>query len=80
MPPANQPRVMSEAVFHKNFGAHALFVTYVLLTVHLSIILVNDQLDAQLFFRICLFQVSTHVLIIRRINCINMTFGICHCI
>jgi hypothetical protein len=24
-----------------------------------SIILVNDQLEAQLFFRICLFQIST---------------------
>jgi len=32
---------------------------YVLLTVHLGIILVNDQLDAQFFFRICLFQIST---------------------
>jgi hypothetical protein len=26
---------------------------------HLGIILVNDQLDAQFFFRICLFQIST---------------------
>jgi len=32
---------------------------YVLLTVHLGIILVNNQLDAQLFFWICLFQLST---------------------
>jgi len=32
---------------------------YVLLTVHLGIILVNDQLDAQFFFRICLSQIST---------------------
>jgi hypothetical protein len=31
---------------------------YVLLTVHLGIILVNDQLDAQFFFLICLFQSS----------------------
>jgi hypothetical protein len=29
------------------------------LTVHLSIILVNDQLDAQFPFSICLFQFST---------------------
>jgi len=29
---------------------------YVLLTVHLGSILVNNQLDAQLFFRIYLFQ------------------------
>jgi hypothetical protein len=32
---------------------------YVLLTVHLGIILVNDQRDAQFLFRICLFQIST---------------------
>jgi len=30
-----------------------------LLTVQLGIILVSDQLDAQLFFRICLFKIST---------------------
>jgi hypothetical protein len=29
---------------------------YVLLTVHLGIIPVNDQLDAQFFFLICLFK------------------------
>jgi hypothetical protein len=32
---------------------------YVLLTAHLGIILVNNQLDAQFFFLICLFQFST---------------------
>jgi hypothetical protein len=32
---------------------------YVFLTVHLGVILVNDQLDAQFFFLICLFQSST---------------------
>jgi hypothetical protein len=32
---------------------------YVLLTVHLGIILVNDKLDAEFFFLICLFQSST---------------------
>jgi hypothetical protein len=31
----------------------------VLLTVHLGIILVNDQLDAQFFFLLCLFQSCT---------------------
>jgi hypothetical protein len=33
---------------------------YVLSTVHLGIILVNDQLDAQFFFLISLFQSSTY--------------------
>ena len=47
-------------------------------------ILVNDQLDAQ-FFSICFYlnslKVSSNlVLIIRRINCINTTSGICHSI
>jgi hypothetical protein len=32
---------------------------YVSLTVHLGIILVEDQLDAQFFFLICLFEFST---------------------
>jgi hypothetical protein len=32
---------------------------YVLFTVHLGIILVNDHLDAQFFFLLCLFQSST---------------------
>jgi hypothetical protein len=55
---------------------------YVLLTVHLSIILVNDQLDAQFFF-LCVYFNSLHVssnlvLIIRRINCINTITGMCH--
>jgi len=43
-----------------------------------SIILVNNQLDAQFFFCIYIFSNSLHVsstpvLIIRGINCINMT-------
>ena len=68
--------------------SHPLHIAYgktkfeVLLTVHLAIILVNDQLDAQFIFRICnsktLHVSSTHVLIIRRINCISTTSGICH--
>jgi hypothetical protein len=56
---------------------------YVLLTArHLGIIFVNNQLDAQFFFMyvyFCSLHVSgSHVPIIRRINCINTTSGICH--
>jgi len=55
---------------------------YVSLTVHLDIIFVNNQLDAQIFFMYVYFYSlhvsNAHVLIIRRINCINMTSGICH--
>jgi len=55
---------------------------YVLLTVHLGTIFVNNQLDAQLFFMYVYFyslHVSgSHVPIIRRINCINTISGICH--
>jgi len=39
--------------------------SFVLLTAHLGIILVNNQLDVQFF--LCMF-----------INCINTTSGICH--
>jgi hypothetical protein len=46
------------------------------------LILANDQLDAQFFF-LYVYYNSLHVssnlvLIIRRINCINTTSGICH--
>ena len=55
---------------------------YFLPTVHLSIILVNKQLYAQFFFVYVCFNslhvLSAHVLLIRRISCIN-TSGICHC-
>jgi hypothetical protein len=55
---------------------------YVSLTMHLGIILINNQLDAQFLFAYvyftCLHVSRTHVLIISRINCINMTLGICH--
>ena len=52
---------------------------YVLLTVHLGIILINNQLDAQ-FFSVCVYFDTLHVSsssvpIIRRINCINATSG-----
>ena len=57
---------------------------YVLLTVHLGIILVNNQLDAQFFFLYVYFNslhvTSTPVLIIRRINCINTTSGMSLCV
>jgi hypothetical protein len=36
-----------------------MFVFYVLLTVHLGMILVNNQRDAQFFFLMCLLQFST---------------------
>ena len=54
---------------------------YVLLTVHLSIILDNDQRDAHLlYFTIYLLHSSTcsehYMLIIRRVNCIDATSGI----
>jgi len=62
---------------------HSL-IFYVLLTVNLGIILVNNQLDAQLFFIYVYFDTlhvsSNYVLIIRRINSMNTTSGICHCI
>ena len=53
---------------------------YVLLTVHLVIIFVNNQFDAQFFFMYVyfysLYVSDSHVSIIRRINCINTTSGI----
>jgi hypothetical protein len=61
---------------------YSLVKFYVLLTVHLGTIFVNDQLDEQLFFMYVYFyslRVSgSHVPNIRRINCINTTSGICH--
>jgi hypothetical protein len=55
---------------------------YVLLTVHLGIIFVINQPDAQLFFMyvyFCSLRVSgSHVPIMRKINCISTTAGICH--
>ena len=55
---------------------------YVLLTVHVGIILFNDQLDAQFFFVYVYFNSlhvsSIQVLIIRRFSCISTISGICH--
>jgi hypothetical protein len=55
---------------------------YILLTVQLSMIIVNDKLDAQVLFLYIYFN-SVHVssklvLIVRRLNCINTTSGMCH--
>jgi len=36
-----------------------IYEFYVLLTLHLGAVLVNNQLDAQFFYHICLFQFST---------------------
>jgi len=57
------------------------FFFNVLLTVHLSIILDNDQRDTHLlYFTVRLFHSSTcfkhYMLIIRRLNCIDATSGI----
>ena len=55
---------------------------FVLLTVRLGIILVNNQLDAHLFSVYVYFETlhvsRNHLLIIRRLNCINTTSGIYH--
>jgi len=64
--PFRLPHVL-EFLYYAAFQEHTLCICtwlndvlffYVLLTVHLSIILLNDQLDARFFFRICLFQIS----------------------
>jgi hypothetical protein len=68
----------------KRTSCQTLFVSsYVLLTVqHLGIIFVNNQIDAQFPFMYVSFYslhvLGSHVPIIRRINCINTTSGICH--
>ena len=45
------PRKFANNLILENF--------YVLLTVHLGSIFVNNQFDAQVFFRVCLFHFST---------------------
>ena len=51
---------------------------------HLGITLVSNQLDAQFFSVYVYFDTlrvsSNHVLIIRRINCINTTSGMSLCV
>jgi hypothetical protein len=55
---------------------------YVLLTVRLGTVFANNQIDAQFFFMYVYFYslhfLGSHVPIIKRINCINTTSGICH--
>ena len=59
-----------------------ILIIYVLLTVHLGIILVNKQFDSRFFSVYVYFDTlhvsSNHVLIIKRMNCINATSGIRH--
>ena len=69
-------------MWNKQVNTKLCFVELnVLMTVHLAIIFVNNQLDAQFFFMYVYFyslHVSgSYVSIIRRINCINTTSGIC---
>ena len=59
----------------------SLFFRYILLTVHFSITLHNDQLDSHLlYFTIRPLKSSTcfehYMLIIRRVNCIDTASGI----
>jgi hypothetical protein len=63
----------NEKCLRQNFG--------ISLTVHLSITLANDQLDAQIFSYIYYSPLHLHVssnilLILRRSNCINTASGI----
>ena len=46
---------------------------------NLITIFVNNQIDAQFFYSNSLQVSNNQVLIIRRVNCINTTSGICHC-
>jgi len=64
-------------------GANTKRPFYVLLTVPLITMFLNNQLDAQFLFLVFVYSISLHVsskqvLIIRRVNCINTTSGICH--
>jgi len=74
------PLRYAKALRHNKYLKTQTF--YVLLTVNLGIIFVSNQLDAQFFFTYVYFyslHVSgSHLPIIRRINCINTTSGICH--
>jgi len=65
------------------FNQNILSVFYVLLTVHLGSVLVNNQLDAQFFFFSYIFIPILYMFRAfcarnMRINCINVTSGICH--
>ena len=52
-------KVRHKNIEHFTSTINYVCIFYVLLTAHLGIILFNDQLDAQFFFCICLFQFST---------------------
>ena len=70
-----------ESGWPSTVSKHLLSDFYVLLTVHLSTILDNDQLDTHLlYFTIHYLQSSTcfehYTLIIRRLNCNDATSGI----
>ena len=72
--------VLSLLSYDSYFLFFITFIFYVLLTVHLGIILVNNQLYAQ-FFSVCVYFDTLHVssiqvLIIRRIKYINTTSDI----
>jgi hypothetical protein len=67
---------------HKLYRKSKHTLYFVLLTVHLGIIFVNNQPEAQ-FFSMYVYFYSLHVSgshepIIRKINCISTTSGICH--
>ena len=57
-------------------------VVVVVVIIIIIIIIVNNQLDAQFFFMYVYFHSlhvsDSYVSIIRRVNCINATSGICH--
>jgi len=67
--------VVTENLFH-------LALLLILHQNYCTVIFVNNQLDTQLFFMyvyFCSLHVSgSHVPIIRRINCITTTSGVCH--
>ena len=77
-----QGKTASAILTQKKWVPNNLQYVYVLLTVHLGIIFVNNQLDAKHFFMYVYFyslHVSdSHVPIIRRFNCINTTSDIRH--
>jgi len=72
--------MLGKGLLYFSFKRSQLF--YVLLTMHLGIILFNDQLDAQFLFVYVYFSslhvLSIQVLIIRRFSCINTISGMCH--
>ena len=69
-----------DEIFDDPVRRHNNTFLYILVTLHLGIIPINNQLDAQflLYNYFDSLHVSSNlVLIIRRVNCINTTSGIC---